>query len=90
MALPFLQVATHAPQPIQAAAMNASSASFLSIGIAFASTALPVFTLMYPPACMILSNAERFTTKSFNTGKALLRQGSTVIVSPSLNARMCN
>src|SRR6476646_6202661 len=44
IALPFTQVATQAPQPIQAAAINASSAFFLSIGSAFASTALPVFT----------------------------------------------
>src|SRR6188768_1421985 len=90
MALPFTQVATQAPHPIQAAAMNASSASFLSIGIELASTALPVFTEINPPACIILSNALRSTTRSFITGKASLLHGSTTMVSPSLNARICN
>jgi hypothetical protein len=40
----FLQAATHAPQPIQAAAPNAASALSLLTGMALASTALPVFT----------------------------------------------
>src|SRR5262245_24057029 len=70
IALLFLQAATQAPQPIQAAAMKASSASFLSIGIALASTALPVFTEMYPPAWIILSKASRSTIRSLMTGKA--------------------
>ena len=51
MADEFLQVATHAPQPIQVAASNAASASILFIGMAFASCVLPeVFTETYPPA----------------------------------------
>src|SRR4051812_8768029 len=90
IALPFMQVATQAPHAIQDAAIKDSSAFFLSTGIAFATTALPVFTLIYPPACMIRSKAVRSTTRSFITGNARLRQGSTTIVSPSLNARMCN
>ena len=41
----FLHEATHAPQPIQAAALKASSASGFGIGVAFASTVFPeVFT----------------------------------------------
>src|SRR5688500_14849401 len=40
----FLHAATQAPQLIHAAAANAASALDLSIGIAFASTALPVLT----------------------------------------------
>src|SRR4051794_27077238 len=90
IALLFTHAATQAPHPIQAAAMNASSASFLSTGKEFASTALPVFTEINPPACIILSNAPRSTTRSFITGKAWLLHGSTTMVSPSLNARMCN
>src|SRR5690625_4436227 len=41
MALAFLQAATQAPHPIQAAALNDSSASCLFIGIVLASTVLP-------------------------------------------------
>jgi len=44
-----LHDATQAPQPIHAAASNASSATLLGIGIAFPSGALPVFTETYPP-----------------------------------------
>jgi uncharacterized membrane protein len=44
MALLFLQAATQAPQPIQAAAAKAASALSLLIGILLPSTALPVFT----------------------------------------------
>ena len=40
----FLHVETQAPQPIQAAALNASIALSFSIGIAFPSGALPVLT----------------------------------------------
>ena len=42
----FGQAATHAPQPMQAAASNAASDSSLPIGIELASTADPVRTLM--------------------------------------------
>ena len=38
------QAATQAPQPMQAAASNASSASFLGTGMALASGAAPVLT----------------------------------------------
>ena len=41
---PFLQAATHAPQPIQEAASIASSATGFGIGMAFASGTPPVFT----------------------------------------------
>src|ERR1700761_2557195 len=40
----FLQAATQAPQPIQAAAAKAVSALSFSIAMALASTAFPVFT----------------------------------------------
>jgi hypothetical protein len=39
---------------------------------------------------MIRSSAERSTTRSLSTGKAAARHGSMVIVSPSLNERMCS
>ena len=52
IAEPFLQVATQAPQPIQAAASNALSASTLGTGIELASIVFPeVFTYTKPPAC---------------------------------------
>ena len=44
IAEPFLQVATHAPHPIHAAALKASSASSLGIKILLASFAFPVLT----------------------------------------------
>jgi hypothetical protein len=47
MAEAFLQAATHAPQPIHVAASKASSATFLGIGISFASGTPPVFRLLY-------------------------------------------
>ena len=50
IAEPFLQVATQAPHPTQAAASMLSSASSLGIGIAFASGIPPVFTDTKPPA----------------------------------------
>ena len=39
---------------------------------------------------MMRSKALRSTTRSLTTGKALARQGSMVIVSPSRNRRMCS
>ena len=39
---------------------------------------------------MIRSKALRSTQRSLSTGKASARQGSIVIVSPSLNVRMCS
>ena len=44
--------------------------------MALPSGALPVGTLMYPPAAMIRSNAPRSTTRSLITGNALARHGS--------------
>jgi hypothetical protein len=76
--------ATQAPQPMQVAASNASSASF-SNRIELASIVFPeVFTDINPPACWILSNALRFTTKSFNTGNERLDCDRVAI----LNIRM--
>src|SRR5205814_687957 len=84
MAELFLQAATQAPQPIQAAAAKEASAFSFSTGMALASTALPVFTEINPPACIIRSKAPRSSIKSLITGNALARQGSTTMVSPFL------
>ena len=59
------------PQPIQAAASKAESASALGIGMRFASAADPVRTEMNPPAWMIRSKELRSTTRSLRTGKTL-------------------
>ena len=80
----FLQAATHAPHPIHAAASNAYKASSCEIGIALPSGALPVFTDIYPPDCIILSNGVLSTTKSLITGKGFALHGSITILSPSL------
>src|SRR5690606_11682606 len=61
MADPFLQAATQAPQPIQAAASMAISESSRGMGMALASGTPPVLTETYPPAWMILSKAVRST-----------------------------
>src|SRR5260370_42652995 len=45
----FLHAATQAPQPMQVAESNASSASILGTKTALPSGALPVFTETYPP-----------------------------------------
>jgi hypothetical protein len=50
MAAAFGQEATHAPQPIHAAASNAVSPASFETRIALASGALPVGALMNPPA----------------------------------------
>ena len=50
MALAFLHAATHAPQPIQAAASIARSAACFGTGIALPSGADPVETEIKPPA----------------------------------------
>ena len=86
----FLHAATQAPQPMHAAAAKASSASGLGMGRLLASLALPVLTDTKPPAAMMLSKAVRSTTRSLMTGKACALHGSTTMVSPSLNLRMCN
>ena len=39
---------------------------------------------------MMRSRAERSITQSFTIGNAAERNGSTVIVSPSVNILMCN
>ena len=71
MAEAFLHAATHAPQPMQAAASIAVSASVLAMGRALPSGAPPVLTETKPPAWMMRSNALRSVTKSLSTGKAL-------------------
>ena len=73
---------------MHAAASIDASASCFGIGIAFASCALPVGAVMYPPAEMIRSNALRLTTRSLMTGNARARHGSMTIVSPSRKLRM--
>src|SRR3954453_6944089 len=45
-AAPFGQAATHAPQPMQAAASNAASTTSFGTGVRFASGALPVGAVM--------------------------------------------
>ena len=84
----FLQAATHAPQPMHAAASNAASASSFGTRISLASGALPVPTDTYPPAAMMRSKALRSVTRSFRTGNDLARNGSTVIVAPLGKWRM--
>ena len=64
------QAATQAPQPMQAAASMARSASGLGTRIALPSGALPVGAVMKPPAAMMRSKAVRSTTRSRRTGKA--------------------
>ena len=80
--------ATHAPQPMHAAASKAVSAASLGTGIRFASGAEPVGTVMYPPASMMRSSGDRSTTKSLMTGNEAACHGSTMIVSPSVNFLM--
>ena len=84
----FGHAATQAPQPMQAALSMAQSASPFGIGRALASCGVPVGALIYPPAWMIRSNADRSTTRSFTTGNALARHGSIQMASPSLKLRM--
>src|SRR5438128_4732082 len=80
--------ATHAPQPMQAAASMARSAEVFGTGIALPSGALPVGAVMNPPAATMRSKAVRSTTRSLTTGNESARQGSIVISSPSWNVRM--
>ena len=87
---PFGQAATQAPQPMHWAASIAVSAASLGMRMAFPSGAQPVGALTYPPAAMIRSSAERSTTRSFTTGNARARHGSTWITSPSAKLRMCS
>ena len=86
--LEALHVAAQAPQPTHAAASIDSSASAFGIGMALPSGTELVRTEMNPPACRIWSYDERFTTRSLMTGNAAERQGSMVMVAPSLNLRM--
>ena len=71
------QAATHAPQPMHAAASMARSASGFGTRIALASWAAPACVATKPPAAMMRSKALRSTTRSLTTGKAFARQGST-------------
>ena len=80
MAEAFLQTATQAPQPMQAAASMARPRPSFGTGMALPSGAPPVFTETKPPAWMMRSNALRFTTRSLTGGKAFARQGSMVMV----------
>ena len=82
----FGHAATHAPQPMHAAASIASSAFCFGIGMLFASCAPPVGALMKPPAAMIRSSAPRSTTRSLITGNARARHGSMYIVCAVLEA----
>ena len=61
---------------------SASSVSF-GTGRVLASQALPVRTLMKPPASMMRSKALRLTMRSLITGNGRARNGSTVMTSPS-------
>ena len=80
----FGHAATHAPQPMHAAASIARSASCFGTGIEFASGADPVRAEMKPPAWMIRSSALRSTTKSLITGNVLARETARPrCVSPS-------
>ncbi len=90
MAELFGQAATQAPHPMHAAASNARSALRFWTGTEWASGADPVLAPMKPPAWMIRSNAERSTTRSRITGKAVARHGSTVSSAPSEKDRMCS
>ena len=65
-------------------------ASTLPIRIWLASGAEPVRAVMCPPDEMMRSKAERSTTRSRITGKALARNGSMKSSSPSLKVRMCS
>jgi hypothetical protein len=65
----FGQAATHAPQPMHAAASIAGRRPF-GMGIALPSGADPVLTEMKPPACDDAVERERSTTRSRITGKA--------------------
>jgi len=51
------------------------------------SGAEPARAVMKPPACWILSKADRSVTRSFTMGKARARNGSTTITSPSRKLR---
>ena len=82
------QAATHAPQPMHAAASIEVSAMLLGTAMVLASGALPDRTEMYPPASMIRSSALRSITRSLITGNALARHGSIHTSSPSLKLRM--
>ena len=84
----FLQLATHAPQPMQAAEFIAASATFFGTLTAFASGAEPTETETYPPTCWMRSKALRSHTRSRTTGNPLARHGSRISVSPSRNCRM--
>ena len=85
IAEPFLQAATQAPQPIHVAESIASSATSFDMGVELAPERPPQLNDTYPPACCIWSNALRLTVRSRITGNAAERQGSMVMVSPSLN-----
>ena len=86
----FGHAATHAPQPMQAAASIAASAASFGTGVMFASGAEPVGIEMYPPDSMMRSKAARLTDRSLMMGKPAARHGSITMWSPSVNLRMCS
>ena len=71
MAEAFGQAATQAPQPMQAAASMAGSASVFGTGMALASGALPVRTETKPPAAMIASRALAVHHQVLDHGEGL-------------------
>ena len=83
-AAPFGHAATQAPQPIHAAKSRAFSASAWFMGRKSASGAVPAMTEINPPCSSTRSSAERSTTISLTTGYAAERNGSILILSPSL------
>lgn len=72
---PFGSDATHAPQPMHAAASIGRSEAGFGTGMALPSIAVPVGAVMKPPDAMMRSNALPSTARSFTTGKAAERQG---------------
>ena len=86
----FLQAATQAPQPMHCAASIAVSATSLATGMALASGADPVLTDDVAAGRDDAVEGAAIDDQVLDDGKAVARQGSTVIVSPSLKRRMCS
>lgn len=90
IAEPFLQVATQAPQPMQAAASMLSSASGFGIGIVLASGHAAGIDRNETAGLQDLVVGATVYGQVLDYRKARERHGSIVMVSPSLNLRMCN
>jgi hypothetical protein len=80
----FGHAATQAPQPMQVAASMALSAASFGTSTALPSGAEPTFVETKPPLRWMRSKDSRLTTRSLITGNGPARNGSTVMVSPSL------